>query len=110
MPDRVRTNVIAGLRRIVLTARDRAGSVRVWYTTDDEFVFISSLFAFFHGGKLVRVILRPHENVRLGMTAAPGFVLRPDADGTLNDFVQREIAGLIRVCSELSRLDVDALA
>lgn len=109
-PERVRTNVTAGLRRIVLTSRDKAGSVRVWYATDDEFVFMSSLFAFFHGGKLVRVVLRPHENVRLGVTTAPVFVLRPDEDGRLNEFVQREIVGLLRISRELSHGDVDALA
>lgn len=109
--ERVRTNAASGLRRLV-RARPAAGltPLQIWFVETREFVFTLSLFAFFRGGRLVRVVLRPQENVRAGVTSAPLIVLRPDPDGALDDFVAREIEGLQRVSRELKSDEIDGLA
>jgi hypothetical protein len=81
--------------------------VQVWYTTDDGFVFTVSMLAFSSRDQLVRVILRPQENVRNETTLGPGFVLRPDENGALQRFVQCEIDGLLSIARKAGATDVD---
>ena len=108
--DRVRTNVESGLRRLARARATNLPPMRIWFIENREFVFTLSLFAFFRDGRLVRVVMRPQENVRAGVTSAPAIVLRPDPDGALEAFVAREIEGLQRVSREVAPDEIDGLA
>jgi hypothetical protein len=111
--DRVRSNVVQGLRRVVLLAdehengRDAALTVRV--IQESSFAFASALFVLSRDGAPRRLVLRAHENARKGVTAGPVIVADLD-DRAWRHFAATEVEGLRALSATLSSADVDTLA
>ena len=111
-PARVRSNVVAGLKRLSQAAerhpRGRAEALDVCLLEPDAFVFPASLFVFSRGGAMQRVVVRPHQFVRREVTAGPLFVLDAGRDGALRDHYAEDLERLATISKRVPDHELDS--